>query len=542
MQKPKFTQKDYITFGSSYQLHLPLNIEFQISKDDPVRLLRYFVEGMDLSELYRTYSHIEKNQATPRQMLEILIYAHMNCIRSSRKIEQSCKRDINFMYLLEGKHAPDHATIARFRSIHLAACAKEIFAQMDIRLAGLGEISLENIFVDGTKIEAFANKYKFVWKKSVTKNMQKLVDKIPAFMEQVEETFGIHVMYKKEIQMYHLKRLRRKLKNLQRQESILFVHGIGKRKTPLQKALETLDEYICRLKDYVYKLHVCGNRNSFAKTEHDATFMQMKEDAMKNGQLKPAYNIQYGIDAEYVVWVSAGSQPTDTTTLLPFLQDFEAHFSNRYPNVIADAGYESEENYLYLEQQGQTAYIKPNNYEMSQQKKYQKDIGRKENMEYHEDEDFYVCANNRKISVTGGRKQKTRTGYETWKTQYACEDCNGCALKAQCIHGNNSKTPLEERTKHFEVSKIFQQKRAEDLERITSKKGIELRVNRSIQSEGTFANVKADLQLRRFLGRGTVNALVESMLMAMAHNIGKMHHKIQAGRLGQYLFPIHNVA
>ena len=542
MSKPKFTQTDYTTLGSSYQLHLPINIEFQIAKDDPVRLLRYFVEGMDLSKLYHTYSHIEKNQASPRQLLEILIYAHMNCIRSSRKIEQSCKRDINFMYLLEGKHAPDHATIARFRSIHLAACAKEIFAQMDIRLTGLGEISLDNIFIDGTKIEAFANKYKFVWKKAVTKNMQKLMDKIPAFIKQAEENFSVHIIYKKEIQMYHLKRLRRKLKRLQRQEGILFVHGIGKRKTPLQKTLETLDEYIHRLKDYVYKLHVCGTRNSFAKTEHDATFMRMKEDAMRNGQLKPAYNIQYGIDGEYVVWVAEGPQPTDTTMLIPFLQDFEEHFPRRYPNVIADAGYESEENYLYLEKQGQAAYIKPNNYEISKQRKYRKDIGRRENMHYYAEKDFYVCANDRKISVTGGRKQKTRTGYETWKTQYACEDCSGCSLKAQCIHGNHSKIPLEERTKRFEVSKTFLQKRSEDLERITSAKGIELRVNRSIQSEGTFANVKADLQFRRFLGRGNVNALVESMLLAMAHNIHKMHHKIQSGRLGQFLFPTNKAA
>lgn len=542
MSKPKFTQTDYTTLGSFYQLHLPLHIEFQIPKDDPVRLLRYFVEGMDLSKLYRTYSHIEKNQASPRQLLEILIYAHMNGIRSSRKIEQSCKRDINFMYLLEDKHAPDHATIARFRSIHLATCAKEIFAQMDIRLAGLGEISLDNIFIDGTKIEACANKYKFVWKKAVTKNLQKLMDKIPAFLAQTEETFGVHVIYEKEIQMYHLKRLRRKLKRLQQQEGILFVHGIGKRKTPLQKTLEKLDEYIHHLKDYVYKLHVCGIRNSFAKTEHDATFMRMKEDAMKNGQLKPAYNIQYGIDAEYVVWVTEGSQPTDTTMLIPFLQDFEEHFPNRYPNVVADAGYESEENYLYLEKQGQTAYIKPNNYEMSKKRKYQKDIGRRENMQYYAEEDFYICASGRKISVTGGRKQKTRTGYETWKTQYACENCDGCALKAQCIHENHSKIPLEERTKHFEVSKTFQQKRAEDMERITSMKGIELRVNRSIQCEGTFANVKEDLQFRRFLGRGKVNALVESMLLAMAHNISKMHHKIQSGRSGQYLFPVNKAA
>ena len=542
MLKPNITQTDYTTLGSFYQLHLPLNIEFQIPKDDPVRLLRYIVEGMDLSELYRTYSHFEKNQASPRQLLEILIYANMNCIRSSRKIEQACRRDINYMFLLEGKRPPDHATIARFRSIHLAACMKETFAQMDCRLANLGELSLENIFIDGTKIEAFANKYKFVWKKAVTKNLQKLLEKIPAFIEQIEEDFGIQVIHGNEIQLYHLKRLHRKLKRLQQQENITFVHGIGKRKTPLQRTLETLDEYIRRIKDYIYKLHVCGKRNSFAKTEQDATFMRMKEDAMRNGQLKPAYNIQYGIDAEYVVWVTEGPQPTDTTTLIPFLQEFERYFHTSYANVIADAGYESEENYLYLEAQGQTAYIKPNNYEISKQRKYKKDIGRRENMEYRAEEDCYICTKGKKIAAIGERKSKTKTGYVVQKTQYACEDCHGCALKAQCIRGNNSKIPLEERSKHFEVSKTFQQKRAEDMERITSPKGIELRVNRSIQSEGTFADVKEDLHFRRFLGHGNGNALVESMLLGMAHNMNKLHHKIRSGRSGQHLFPINSAA
>lgn len=167
--KTKNYTKRLYNFRSAYQLHLSLDVEFQIPKDDPVRLLRYVVEGMDLSALYRSYSHHEKNQVSPRQLLEILIYANMNCIRSSRKIEQVCKRDINFMFLLQGKHAPDHATIARFRSMHLCSCIKEAFAQMNYRLSALDEISLENIFIDGTKMENFANKYKFVWEKAVTK-------------------------------------------------------------------------------------------------------------------------------------------------------------------------------------------------------------------------------------------------------------------------------------------------------------------------------------------------------------------------------------
>ena len=359
--------------GSTYQLVLPLNVEFRIPKNDPVRLLRHIIEGMDLSELYRTYSHLEKNQASPRQLLEILTYANMRGIFSSRDIEKACSRDINFMYLLEGTHAPDHATIARFKSLHLTAAVQSTFAAMDEKLAEIGELSLANLFVDGTKIESVANKYTFVWKRAVTKHLQKLLDKIPDFVAQTEAAFGLPVRHGTQLQLRHLKRLRRQLKRIQYEEQLEFVHGSGKRKAPLQRALEQLDSYIHRLKDYYQKLHIAGTRNSFSKTDHDATFMRMKEDYMRNGQLKPGYNIQFGVDAEYIVWVTAGPQPTDTPTLIPFLQDFENHVHQRYRNVIADAGYESEENYLYLEKQGQQAYIKPSNYEISQKKKYRQD-------------------------------------------------------------------------------------------------------------------------------------------------------------------------
>lgn len=190
MKKEQITRKDYTTLGTAYQVVLPLEFEFQIPKDDPVRLLRHFIGGMDLTELYRTYSRLEKKQASPRQMLAILVYANMNGIFSSRKIESACRRDINFMYLLEGKAAPDHATIARFRSKHLPSCIKSIFARMDAKLEEMGELSLRQLFIDGTKIEASANKYTFVWKKSVTKHMAKLLEKVPLKLSILLDTFS----------------------------------------------------------------------------------------------------------------------------------------------------------------------------------------------------------------------------------------------------------------------------------------------------------------------------------------------------------------
>ena len=159
--------------------------------------------------------------------------------------------------------------------------------------------------------------------------------------------------------------------------------------------METLDSYINRLKDYTKKLHICGDRNSFSKTDYEATFMRMKGDAMKNGQLKPAYNLQYGVEAAFIVWAGVYPNPTDTRTLIPFLEDFHAHIGKRSRKLVADAGYESEENYLYLREKGQTSYIKPNNYEVSKKRKWKQDVGRRENMTYLAAEDVYQRAEGR---------------------------------------------------------------------------------------------------------------------------------------------------
>ena len=176
------SQKNYSLNQSGYQLKIPLNLEIMIPENDSVRLLSQFVEAMDLTDLYSAYKRI--NSVSPRILLKIILYAFMNGIYSSRPMELSCKRDIHFMFLLEGAPVPDHATFARFLSIHFAPCSKRILAQMSNALFDLGEISGETVFIDGTKIEACANKYTFVWKKAVTKNQEKLLIKLADFIAE----------------------------------------------------------------------------------------------------------------------------------------------------------------------------------------------------------------------------------------------------------------------------------------------------------------------------------------------------------------------
>ena len=535
-------QKDYTLSSLYYQIKLPLDVEILIPANDPVRLLSTFVEGMELSDLYQTYGRIKKNQATPRQLLKIMVYASMNRIYSSRDIETACRRDINFMYLLEGKTAPDHATFARFISLHFAQCSKKTLAEVSKLLYSLGEISGKSIFIDGTKIESVANKYTFVWKKAVTKNQAKLFDKILVFVEECENLYGFRIAYNGKVSLHTLKRLRKKLYRIRQEEGIVFVHGTGRRKTCLQKSLETLKTYIAKLKEYNKKLYVCGDRNSYSKTDPDATFMRMKEDAMLNGQLKPAYNLQHGVDSEYITWLDISSRPTDTRTLIPFLKDMELYLPFKYQEIVADAGYESEENYLFLEENGQLAYIKPQNYEISKTRKYRQDIGRMENMKYDEKADCYYCKNGQVLTVQYEKREKTASGYRRIVTVYRSSGCGGCPFKTDCIKGNNCKTPMEDRQKVLYISKKMKEERQETIKRVTSDYGAQLRMNRSIQAEGSFANIKEDMEFRRYLYRGKANVTAQSILLAIGYNINKLHHKIQAGRTGRHLFPLKQTA
>ena len=296
------------------------------------------------------------------------------------------------------------------------------------------------------------------------------------------------------------------------------------------------------MEEYIYKLDVCGERNSYSKTDHDATFMRMKEDAMLNGQLKPAYNVQHAVDAGFITWVDVSSHPGDTLTLRPMLEEMEKHLHFKYRDIVADAGYESEENYLFLEKNGQASYIKPTNYEISKTRKYKTDISRQENMSYDKETDSYTCKNGRKLCAEGFRKSRTASGYVNVSTVYRCGDCSGCPYKDKCIKGNNCKIPKEERTKVLYVSKTKEEKRAENLERILSDYGTQLRMNRSIQAEGTFAVVKEDMGFRQYLYRGKDNVLAESVLVAIAYNFNKLHWKIQSQKPGIRLYELKKTA
>ena len=535
-------QGNYNTENSSYQIKLPIELGIKIADNDPVRLLDTLVNAMDLTELNNSYGRQVKKTASPVKLFKIVVFGMMKKIYSARGLQEACRKNIDFMFLLDGSPVPDHATFARFVSEHFSKCSEKMMSKMTLLLKELGEITGETIFIDGTKIEAYANKYTFVWKKAVSKNMEKMGEKISAFVNNCVKDFDIQVASDAELSLRFLKRMRKKLYAIKHERKIKFVHGIGKKKTKLQKAVEELESYIERTKKYIQAKYICGDRNSYSKTDHDATFMRLKEDAMRNGQLKPAYNVQHGVDSEYIVWADVSAHPTDTLTLIPFLRKAEEMLGYKYKNIVADAGYESEENYVFIELNGQDAYIKPANYEISKTRKYRTDIGKFENMTYDPSRDTYICKNGKELKSTEVRKRRSASGYVSESTVYTCSDCKGCPFKAQCIKGNNCHTPMDERNKTLNISKKKEELRKKDLDRILSDHGTLLRVNRSIQAEGSFAIVKEDMDFRQYSYRGKASALAQTILIAFAHNFNKLHHKIQSKRSGTHLFAVKTTA
>ena len=507
-------------FRSRNQVVLPLEIEKFIPQNDPVFKLVEICEKLDYSKLKKEYVRSWR-KLDPATMFIILVYAYMRRLYSSRQIEQACKTDIRFMWILGMEEAPDHSTIARFQNEKLVPVIEDLFYQLINQLIDMDEVSYTNVFVDGTKIEANANKYSFVWAKAVEKNLKKLEAK----MEIQTRQTAVRYCLKEEISYEeHLCALMQ-LASLQ---NISFVYGKGKRKTQLQRDIDLLVSMGDKRHSYIESLKISGKRKSYSKTDIDATFMRMKEDYMKNGQLKPGYNVQIAVESEYIVGLGLFHNPTDTTTLIPFMERMKSRSNRQIKNLIADAGYASEENFTYLEQNGQNAYIKPQNYEISKTRKYKSDKYRPEHMKYDSKTDEYICPNNKKLTYLYTSKYTTDNGYVTNRKVYQCESCENCPYRNEC---HTSKYDRRIRVSH----KLNEQNR-KATELITTEKGILLRMNRSIQVEGAFGVIKQDFRFRRFLTRGKAKTETQFFLISFAYNVEKLCNRINSNRFGHSLF------
>jgi len=496
---------------------LPFDVGVKIEATEKVRLLLEISERLDYNILHAAYDRMPRQaEATPKQMFQLVILGFMEDVTSTRKLESSCKYDIRFMHVLQGKKAPDHNRFWSFIKHRLQGeVIENLFYQLVDYLLEMGEIDLSNLFIDGTKIEANANRYSFVWKKSTNKYEARLDVKISELIKELTARYLLEIPTDSTAE-----ECMTILSTLAVTQGITFVHGRGKRKTQLQRDIETLESYLTRKSKYTGYNATFEGRNSFSKTDTDATFMRMKDDHMMNGQLKPGYNLQLGVSGEYIVGVDVNSERSDKQTLIPLLNRMDKGMGGkRFEAITLDAGYESEENYKALKDRDQAAYIKPQNYEKSKTRKYKTNAYLRENMPYDPESDTYTCPTGHLFSYLYTTKKRNTNGFESTITVYECNNCSQCPQKSQCTRAKGNR--------RISVSKDFIALRQESLERITSDKGKILRLNRSIQSEGAFGVLKQDYHFKRYSRRGTTNVFTETILYSIAYNINKLHSKMK---------------
>ena len=500
---------------------MPIEIGIKIDEKDPVRKLVEICEELDFSEMYAVYLR-RWRKIDPQTMFILLVFAYMNGIYSSRDIETACRYDIRFMWILQNEPVPDHSTIARFQNERLTGIIEDLFYQLTEKLYEMGELSYRNMFVDGTKIEANANRYTFVWAKAVAKQLEKLEVRIAKEVPEAAQRYELSPNTSLEDCLSHLLKLAERI-------NLTFVSGKGKRKTQLQKDIELLTSFYERKEGYMEHQITLGKRKSYSKTDHDATFMRLKEDHMKNGQLKPAYNVQIGVESEYIIGPGLFPNPADTTTLPSFLDRVQEKSGHKIGSITADAGYASEENYTYLEKNEQKAYIKPADYEMRKTRKFRKNIYRVESMPYDPETDSFTCPNGKKLVYAYEKEQKSENGFVSVKQHYICESCAGCPHREKCFKGQYENRKIS-------LSRNFARQKREAAERINTPEGIKLRENRSIQVEGAFGVIKEDYGFRRFLTRGKQKTETQFFLLAFAYNIRKLYNRLESGRFGVALF------
>lgn len=500
----------------------PSDMGEKISHNDPVRIISRIVDGLNLDELIATYAKFGSPAYHPRMLLKVVFYAYMNNVYSCRRIEHEMNRDIYYMWLSGNQH-PSFNTINRFRSEHVKDVINNLFVQVVRHLVKEGVLSLEVQYIDGTKIESVANKYTFVWKKTIEKNKAKLEDKIRSVLSQIDEGIAQDNADEplEEAVCMDSDTLKRIVEKINEENDKLPTGTKEERKARKAriKAARELAKMQEKETEYEKHLETMGERNSYSKTDHDATFMHMKEDAMNNGQLKPGYNIQIGTNNQFITQIGFYHNPTDTLTMPDFLGRYRRDYGTYPTKAVADSGYGSEENYEFMEREDIEAFVKYNYFHKEQHRPFKEDISKQENLYYNKERDFFVCPMGQHMQRKGTSRRKSSNGYVSYITYYEAQNCNGCPLKCICMR-------KEKGNRIIGVNHQLRRYKLEATQRLTSEEGMMHRSKRPIEPEAVFGQMKYNKQYRRFRHRGKDKVEMDFAIFAIAFNLQKYARKI----------------
>ncbi len=497
----------------------PQRIDEDIADNAPVRIVDALVESLDMDGFHKLYKEHGRSPYHPKMMLKVILYAYMNNIYSCRKIEKLLYRDIHFMWL-SGRVKPDFITINRFRN-RVKNEINEVFTQIVLLLRAKGFISLDVEYIDGTKIESKANKYTFVWRKTVERNRERLMKKIKVLLSQIDDVIVQDKTSDMETVSFTpsmLTELADELRSTFEQTSEPSTKEEKAVAREKRRQLKELEAQRDKLQEYDTHMKTLDGRNSYSKTDPDATFMRMKEGAMRNGQTKPGYNLQISTEHQFITDFALYPNPTDTLTMIPFLKSFADRYGRSAETVVADSGYGSEENNRYMSENEMTAYVKYNHFHREQRPRFKPDPFKAENFYYNADGDYCVCPMGQKMSRVGTRRSKTDSGYVSENARYRAVRCEGCPLRCLCFRSKGNRT--------VEINHRLQRYRQTARELLISDDGRRLRGQRCIEPEAVFGQMKQDFNYRRFRHFGKDKVKMDFAFFSIAFNIRKLCSKI----------------
>jgi transposase len=527
------------TYDQLQVLRVPLEIDKLIPACHLVRIVNDCIEKLDMSCFEEYYSNFGCPAFHPKMMIKVWIYGYCERIYTSRRLCKALRENINFIWLSGNQH-PCFKTLCDFRSNKMESMVDSVFKEVLLMLVELGYIDLDTLYIDGSKWEANANRYKVVWKKNTVRYKEHVLNRINALLQEIKQlqqqedaTHGGNdlaevgastelnvVLNSQEVHQHIIG-----LQDLVAQQS-----SYDQAKAHATKRMKTIEKVlhkeVKKVEKYEHQQAVLGDRNSYAHTDPDATVLRMKRE-----ESLPAYNIQHSTNNQYIVNYTVSQNSSDSPALPEHLDKMEERLASikltlapkiAHANVligtkcVADAGYGSEENYADCQQRGIIAFIKYPLWYQEQTGELLKKKFNAYNWTYDESSDSYTCPNDKKVVFKENMTRTSTNGYEKHLKLYQCENCNDCPFASDC-----KKTIDKPRTASFSPQGEVYKQQAKAL--LDTPEGKEKRSQRSIEVESAFGDIKYNMKYDRFILRGKEKVYIEYGILSMAHNLRKVY-------------------
>ena len=513
-------------YNQSLTIEVPILVESFLSGNKQVQLIHHIVEQIPTSTFDLYYSGNGCPPYHPKMMLKVWLYGICQRVYTCRKLAKKLREDLGFIWL-SANQQPSYKTLNNFRSGLMGDLIDEVFAKLLVYLLEQGHIDISDLYIDGSKWEANNNKHQIIWRKNTERYKGQVLARVQSFLSTLKELQALEDAEYGNNDLAEQGSAQEITVILNSQDLATCIGEINElaasesQKTKagqLRSYAKKLSDEQVKLTKYEQQESLLSGRNSYAKTDPDATGIRMKD-----GQLKPGYNAQITTSNQYILHASIHQTASDTPTFVSHLEGLKERLKNLKsigwkPDFTMDAAYGSEENYQLIEAEGGRAFVKYFSWYRQVTGKLAKKIYQSENWDYNEKEDYYLCPEGKKLLFREMQTKTTQTGFERFIRVYECESCQGCPVFEDCRGEKANKNTNRCMHKSF----AYERYKKQAFELLRSEEGNEKRSQRSVDVETPFANIKYNMGHRRFVLRGLVGVETEFKMLAVAHNIIKL--------------------